>query len=333
MIFLKKSRDISYDFLRAIAIIMIFLAHSNPPGVIFQLRNFDVVLLVIIFGIFSNILYNKEKNYLKYIKKRIFRIIVPVWSFLIIFYVFRLLIFKTLGNIGDVIDSFVFGEKFGYVWIFRVYILTSLIVPLFSHLKEKLSLKKYIMFLLCVYVIYETLIFIIGKNNMLLNSIVFYTIGYGICCGIGVILDKISNKSLFKISILLLIVFAFFVLYYFKLNGILITTNQFKYPPQLYYLSYALAISFILFIIIVRKKIFITKNTKFLNVLSFIGTHSMWIYLWHILFVKVINYIIKDLNWLLYFTILIVLSLLVTYIQSMLIKKINKKKLLVYFDC
>ena len=42
------TRNYTYDLLKVIALICILLAHVNPPGVIFQLRNFDVPLMILI---------------------------------------------------------------------------------------------------------------------------------------------------------------------------------------------------------------------------------------------------------------------------------------------
>ena len=43
-----KKRRIDIDILKTIGILMVILAHVNPPNIIFQLRNFDVVLLIIV---------------------------------------------------------------------------------------------------------------------------------------------------------------------------------------------------------------------------------------------------------------------------------------------
>ncbi len=44
-------RDTRIDFLRFVGLIMIIFAHVNPPAVLFQLRNFDVPLMVLISGV------------------------------------------------------------------------------------------------------------------------------------------------------------------------------------------------------------------------------------------------------------------------------------------
>ena len=46
-------RDVTVDILKTVGIISIILAHVNPPNAITQLRNFDVILLVILSGILA----------------------------------------------------------------------------------------------------------------------------------------------------------------------------------------------------------------------------------------------------------------------------------------
>jgi fucose 4-O-acetylase-like acetyltransferase len=45
-----QSRDIRFDILKVIGLFCIILAHVSPPSLIFQLRNFDVPLMVMISG-------------------------------------------------------------------------------------------------------------------------------------------------------------------------------------------------------------------------------------------------------------------------------------------
>ena len=48
------------DFLKVIALIGIVIAHVSPPGPIFMLRNFDVVLMVVISSILGGYLVEES---------------------------------------------------------------------------------------------------------------------------------------------------------------------------------------------------------------------------------------------------------------------------------
>ena len=56
----NKKRDLSIDCIRAFSMIFIVLAHVDPPGILFQLRSFDVVSLVVI-----SVMCMKETNGVK----------------------------------------------------------------------------------------------------------------------------------------------------------------------------------------------------------------------------------------------------------------------------
>jgi fucose 4-O-acetylase-like acetyltransferase len=68
-----KTRDNKFDVLRIIGLLCIILAHTNPSGILFQLRNFDVPLMVMVSGaVFGYSASNNKLPYLKYAKKTLY---------------------------------------------------------------------------------------------------------------------------------------------------------------------------------------------------------------------------------------------------------------------
>lgn len=64
------------DLLKCIGLFCIILAHVSPPKILFQIRNFDVVLMIIV----SSFLFfykNNNQNYKSYLYKRFKRLIIP----------------------------------------------------------------------------------------------------------------------------------------------------------------------------------------------------------------------------------------------------------------
>lgn len=75
---MKKERNTKIDILRAIAMICIIIAHSTPNPLAFQLRNFDVIMIVILLGAsFQLSMQGKSINYIEYLIKRFKRLVVP----------------------------------------------------------------------------------------------------------------------------------------------------------------------------------------------------------------------------------------------------------------
>lgn len=62
------SRDYMYYILRIIELMCIILAHIIPPKFSFQLRNFDISLMLIVSGaVFRNSCLNNNKSYSAYL--------------------------------------------------------------------------------------------------------------------------------------------------------------------------------------------------------------------------------------------------------------------------
>jgi len=73
-------RNERIDFLRFLGLCMIILAHVDPSDGLFQLRNFDVPLMVLISGVSFGLSY-KGEPYGSYVWKRVKRLLLPVWIF------------------------------------------------------------------------------------------------------------------------------------------------------------------------------------------------------------------------------------------------------------
>ena len=76
------NRDKTIDLFRVIWLLAIILAHVSAPAVIFQLRNFDVVLMVLLTGVSYELSTSKPKTlhqYLSYVYRRFKRLIIPTY--------------------------------------------------------------------------------------------------------------------------------------------------------------------------------------------------------------------------------------------------------------
>lgn len=100
-------------------------------------------------------------------------------------------------------------------------------------------------------------------------------------------------------------------------HGNFIAINSYKYPqPQYIYLYYAVIVSIVL---LALRKFF----NKELKIVSFIGSSTIWIYLWHIIPVQI--FMKLKVNWLLSYILIIVIAIIITYIQQKIIELIIKR--------
>lgn len=343
---LRFSRDISIDLLRVIGLVAIILAHTNPPDLIFQLRSFDVPLFVIVSGLSYGLsMQNKEISYWLYLKKRLPRLIVPTWTFLIVFFVATFILFNCFGknypfSARMIERSFaLFNENsIGYVWIIKVFLLVMLIAPICYKVNNKMSNHfSYLILLVAVYAAYELFYFIYSKIYYLpnfvifiLNEYLFYIISYSCLFGLGLRMLLFRKKMVLLISILSLISFLICT-FYLSLDSkeYFVSTFKYKYPPRFYFVSYGIFVSSLLYLLLdgmLLKK----YSTK---IIVFLSSSTIWIYLWHILILYLWGWAYSYIpfwcnNFMIKFCIIFCVSICITFLQKYSINKlINHSKI------
>lgn len=315
-------RDHSIDILRSLGLFCIILAHVAPPNWLFQLRNFDVPLMVFISGyLYSNKDYgiHNFNDLLDYLGKRFVRLVLPVWIFLSLFYLMQFL-FPELFSINymqypdKILSSYLLLEGFGYVWIIRVFLMMAILGPLaVAYLKKPIQLLAY-------YLLYEAVYFLaadylktpVGKLS---NEFIGYAAGFLVFFILGSQYKSLNKKIKAAILLLCLSISLAAWIYAYINQGAAFNVGSYKYPPRLFYSYYAIAICFLLFY---AKPKLAQINSRFLN---FVGASTIWIYLWHILFLFTIP--IED--WLIRFFVVLVLSLTLSYLQQLLIETIIRR--------
>lgn len=291
-------RDKKIDILRAIALFGIIIAHVNPPDILAQLRSFDVPLMAMLMGT-SFYLTNKDRevSYLSYIIKRVKRLLIPTWQFLTIFFV----LFFVVSLIADepfyfglekIIQSYTLIGGIGYVWIVGVFLLVALLNPVLLMMSKKVNSNvNYFLILTAVYLVYLVLVQVLhvldGFSDILYRSVVLYTIGYGLIAAIGIRIKQLSRKEIGALTVLFLCIYVFLMFQ----NDFALTSIA-KYPPTMYYLSYAFFASLFLYLLLDRKMIYKIFDNKFI---SFNSENSFWIYLWHIIPVYIISLFGNDI--------------------------------------
>jgi len=328
-------RDTSLDVLRSIGLLFIILAHVNPPVIIFQLRNFDVPLMVFISGIVFGVSSGVNKGYLAYLVSRVRRLVFPTWIFLTIF--FSLYLVVALINRSSlpfssttILNSYNLVSGIGYVWIIRVFLLVALTLPFLVILLKKVKNNYVYIFVLgVIYFTYEVLYHFYSAQSMskitpvgdfIFQNIVFYVLPFSVVAGLGLIVPKLNKRFLVSLTIIFLVIFILLVV----VTNFAATQGS-KYPPQLYYLSYAIFISFSLYLFS-KTKIFTRLFNK--KIILFIGSYSLWIYLWQILLLSFWSLIPKQVfikNFITEFFFVLFFAIAITYLQRFIIKIILSK--------
>lgn len=311
-----KHRDLSIDIFRTLGIFLIFLAHTNCPFIIRQIRIFDVILLIIV----SGYVFKEPKNLYKYIFKRFERLVLPTWIFLIFFWG-SIITIKKIFNIDlsrievfspkSMLESFLLYKGIGFVWIFGVYFITSVIAPI---ILKKINFFKIIVYYLFAELTLQILLHfnieMITIFNFVMYSLVFC---YGKLLKDGRIPLKLTN------GVLLILICSW----------LLKTKNYdislYKYPPNGVYVWYSLLICNILFYfkLKIEKKLYNLRK-----VYTYIGSSTMWFYLFHIIVYYMLLILKKViiLSWIEEYFLLIFLSLVLLRLKDLILGYLVKKK-------
>lgn len=303
-------RDPSIDMLRFIAISGIILIHIEPSSeLVCQLRGFDVPLMVFLSGVsfyLSSRRQNKE-TYLAYCKKRFIRLILPAWIFMAFYYTTLSLICVLLNRAipvspNELLHCFSFTTGW-YVWIIRVLFIIALIAPVIRHINfEKMSRGKILLLCLLILLFFEPIGHFIKMQEDYYNEYWYYlamNIPYIIIFIMGYVVHLYTKQNMLYISLFAFGTYCILAVSYIIQTETYQNTSVAKYPPMLYYTSYAIAVVMILFAY--KNKIQMAFHMLKLETLTtFVGTHSIWIYFWHIPIINIglkisDNYLIRYL--------------------------------------
>ena len=124
--------------------------------------------------------------------------------------------------------------------------------------------------------------------------------------------------------------FIFFVMCYslYSEDGVFVISKLHKYPPHLYYISFALGVSLLRW----NLRYIISNCLSRINILHkifiFIGQNTIWIYLWHVLILTMTkNGLSESMRFLLVLLGGIIIYLLqYTIVKKIVIPRISKEE-------
>lgn len=229
-----------------------------------------------------------------------------------------------------ILKTFLLLDGIGYVWIIRVYLICAIVTPILIYLENKFSKLVLVVSATAIYCIYEICYFYFGDTNILIKYIINYLVPYSVILFIGMEIKRTENKMITILTLLFLSCFIVLGVINYKIHGHFIPTQETKYPPRLYYLSYALMMSLLLFRILNNKQI---SNRIYNPIISFISRNSLWIYLWHIWYIYILSAL--EISWMIRFIAVLLCTLTTVCIQQKIIgylesKNVNKNILKIF---
>lgn len=319
-------KDRYFQFIRGILIFLVILIHcmyqndsiySNYINIVIRSTiNFCVAVFIFLSGYFTN----REKvleNSKKYIHHRFKRLVIPLFIFSLLYTFIGIL--KKDVNLVEVILKFISFKSAPHLYyivvLFQLVVLTPIIL--------KALKNKYLKIIL--YLITPMYLIFLGVLKIGFNIDIpfyqYYFAGWLIYYILGLEHDKIKVKSNPTILILTLTFTIITNICVYNIN-----TSTYNYVTSQLNICNMLYILVIIPIFLDRKSKYI--SSKINSVIEKIGDFSFGIYFIHILVLKVLGLIFEPikLRFILYYILMSISTLVISYILIYLFKKITKNK-------
>lgn len=156
----------------------------------------------------------------------------------------------------------------------------SLSAPLLTKYLKGINPIKYAILLLTGFSVAE-LIGINSDMSVPWQYFISYHFAYILVFYMGLSIFTQSRKIQIGTLVVCVSVYLISVGIQWQEYGQFCQTISYKYPPRIYYISYALSITYTLWIFRGHLEKWCT-NLHLAKFLQFVGSHSIWIYFWHI---------------------------------------------------
>ena len=318
---MAKSRNAAIDIMRTLAIILILSAHCWFPDTYQNIREFDVVMMFFLSGMsfgLSAFEFSKE-HYSSYVMRRFRKLILPVWGFLAFFFLLFRLIPVYDFSLGTIVKSFALtAGGIMFVWVYRVFFIAALTTPLFAYVGRRHRFLPVCVVSILLLVINDLLyarVFALLSNETftdLLSYAINYTIGYGVTVYLGCRFVQASRREQWVFSAVFC---ALFVLTGIRLGMPMM--EAYKFPPHLYYLSYGIAWSAVLYLLLdyIKPRVPLTV---------WISENCMTIYIAHILVFYLVDPVLTN-QWV-KFGVLVAGSCIIAWVWTVLKGKLLLRK-------
>jgi len=289
----ERKRDFSIDFLRGTSIIFIVLIHVISKYreywlsyAIWDYLHFVVISIVFCSGASMAIAYSKlddMKGVFAFLKKRFFRITVSWWGFLATYFILFFIIDSIGGKFRHsmvfVMKSiFLFGFDGGlkYGWLLFLILILSFIYPILNISIRKFSYKTTFLWSFLIALLFQAYFF---QSLLEVDGTLIFFIPTIFVFFLGMYYSKSEKANLLGYAVIASTLYLILrlVLLVFEKSTVLIDN---KYPPNFFYISYAIAITYLLLFFVKKYEI---KNNVLKRVVIYSSRNSMWLFLWHFL--------------------------------------------------
>ncbi len=305
-----KKRNEEIDFLRGFAIILMIFLHSAIyfPSNKFAYTLWDYGHFVVPILIFTSsyVFFKKTKfwessQFPSYLKKRILRLLVPYYIFLVIYFILVGIKEPSKINFQYIFSNITLTEGIDINWIVLLFVYLSFLDPFLLFLRK----NKFFFGLTVIFVFVSTLVplfYSLPISYKLFMWAPWLSISIGSFYVVNFERNRWFTVTVSILSFLLFLAARFFQKAYH--HSLLFYHN--KYPPNIYYLAYG--IFWINLLLLLFRKFL--RHSPVKKIFDFFSYYSYSIFFIHYLVIYVVTkfFDYRKLNWCSFFLLVLFLS-------------------------
>lgn len=284
-------RDLGVDNFRFVSLLVNFFFHVEPFSVshpyVFYLLSCNIGLVVVGSALGSRMSENKF-SYFPFLWKKVKVLIFPPYIFFFLLWCFTF-----------VVPVLAFDKRFffkhlvldGYLWMIKGYVLLHAVSPFVKKLHQRT--KSHLRWYLGVFLVSACVECFNWCVRHTLSDATFIGRAYQYQCGIFLQfpvvyafflrVPDLSYTQYWRLflSLMLVILVSSWGLFF---TGRSPHPGHYKYPFTLFYFSYGISAAMVSYRLIPLYK-FIFSSLRMMNIVHFVSSHSLWAYLYHIVFI------------------------------------------------
>ena len=334
---IKKERYPIIDLLKAFAALLVVLIHvtSRYKGngalmaAFYDYIHFSVGLFVLASGFLAANSYRKissKTEVWKYLVKKFKRIVIPYYEFAFLFVLVSVLfldkdISKYLG-FESIKDTLLLSGGVGNNWIPKLFFSFSIILLIDGFLAERVKMFR----VLLVSIVFSGATYLMTRTLSIpyIHSNLF---GWTLILYVGFFMYKYNSQKTLLSTIALSgsLWFLLRAIYgYMGLDSGIFTN---KYPPDLYFVSYNVFASAIVWSVGMNLLPLLERSRYLVKLINYISAKSYEIFFYHLLIMEVWKW---KVNWYVDWFLIVLMSLclvwLLDHIKALVIKPFQKKE-------
>jgi peptidoglycan/LPS O-acetylase OafA/YrhL len=269
---MKNNRFLEIDLLRGIAMLAMILIHTcyyflSDPTALF-IWNWSQFAVPVFIFCSAYLFFQKPKDLsLEYVRKRIGRLLYPYYIFLLFFIPIYFLINPDTSQIKYIFQSiFVIGGV-DINWLVLLFIQFTIIFPLFFSMHNQ---NKILFYIYSVIAFVSSCLFIFYKLPF--NQKFLMWLPWSVIPIFTLYFVNNHNKKSFMRIMAIISTLLFFTSYYLEvLTNHKLGMYENKYPPTIYFLSYGILMTILLYLLskLIMKSKLLTSFFAFLSVYSY----------------------------------------------------------------